>query len=152
MKTPWVFLVAQWLKKKKSVCQCGGRRFSPWSGKIPLASDQLSQCAAATESKIEPGSRSHWSPCTRRPLSASGEAPRWEVPSHSWKVAPTHCPLRRWCHPAVSPSIIPSPPAPSPSRHHGLFQWVSSSHQVAKVLEFQPQHQSFQWTPRTDLL
>ena len=34
----------------------------------------------------------------------------------------------------------------------GLFKWVSSLHQVAKVLEFQLQHQSFQWTPRTDLL
>ena len=37
-----------------------------------------------------------------------------------------------------------------PSQHLGLFKWVSSSHQVAKVLEFQLQHQSFQWTPRTD--
>ena len=37
------------------------------------------------------------------------------------------------------------------SQHQGLFQWVSSSHQVAKVLEFQFQHQSFPWTPRTDL-
>ena len=46
----------------------------------------------------------------------------------------------------------PSPPAPNPSQHQGLFQWVSSSHEVAKVLEFQLQHQSFQWTPRTDLL
>ena len=45
-----------------------------------------------------------------------------------------------------------SPPAPNPSQHQGLFQWVNSSHQVAKVLEFQLQHQSFQWTPRTDLL
>ena len=38
------------------------------------------------------------------------------------------------------------------SQHQGFFKWVSSSHQVAKVLEFQLQHQSFQWTPRTDLL
>ena len=45
-----------------------------------------------------------------------------------------------------------SPPAPNPSKHQGLFQWVKSSHEVAKVLEFQPQHQSFQWTPRTGLL
>ena len=45
----------------------------------------------------------------------------------------------------------PSPPAPNPSRHQGLFQWVNSSHEMAKVLEFQLQHQSFQWTPRTDL-
>ena len=36
--------------------------------------------------------------------------------------------------------------------HQGLFKWVSSFHHVAKVLEFQLQHQSFQWTPRTDLL
>ena len=43
-------------------------------------------------------------------------------------------------------------PALNLSQHQGLFQWVSSSHQVAKVLEFQLQHQSFQWTPRTDLL
>ena len=50
------------------------------------------------------------------------------------------------------PLSSPSPPAPNSSRHQGLFQWVSSSHQVAKVLEFQLQHQSFQWTPRTDLL
>ena len=46
----------------------------------------------------------------------------------------------------------PSLPTPNPSQHQGLFQWVNSSHEVAKVLEFQLQHQSFQWTPRTDLL
>ena len=50
------------------------------------------------------------------------------------------------------PLLSPSPPAPNPSQHQGLFQWVSSWHEVAKVLEFQLQHQSFQWTPRTDLL
>ena len=46
----------------------------------------------------------------------------------------------------------PSPPASNPSQHQSLFQWVNSSHEVAKVLEFQLQHHSFQWTPRTDLL
>ena len=53
---------------------------------------------------------------------------------------------------AIQPShplSSPFPPAPNSSKHQGLFQWVSSSHEVAKVLEFQPQHQSFQWTPRT---
>ena len=50
------------------------------------------------------------------------------------------------------PLSSPSPPALNLSQHQGLFNWVSSSHQVAKVLEFQLQHQSFQWTPRTDLL
>jgi len=50
------------------------------------------------------------------------------------------------------PLSSPSPPAPNPSQHQSLFQWVNSSHEVAKVLEFQLYHQSFQWTPRTDLL
>ena len=50
------------------------------------------------------------------------------------------------------PLSSPSPPAPNPSQRQGLFQWVNSSHEVAKVLKFQLQHQSFQWTPRTDLL
>ena len=50
------------------------------------------------------------------------------------------------------PLLSPSPPAFNLSQHQGLFQWVSSVHQVAKVLEFQLQHRSFQWTPRTDLL
>ena len=49
--------------------------------------------------------------------------------------------------------ILLSPsPALNLSQHQGLFKWVSSSHQVAQVWEFQLQHQSFQWTPRTDLL
>ena len=46
---------------------------------------------------------------------------------------------------------FPSPHALNLSQHQGLFQWVSSLHQVAKLLEFQLRHQSFQWTPRTNL-
>ena len=42
------------------------------------------------------------------------------------------------------PLSSPSPSAANPSQHQGLCQWVSSSHEVAKVLEFQLQHQSFQ--------
>ena len=58
---------------------------------------------------------------------------------------------------AIQPShplVSPSPPAFNLSQHQGQwsFQWFSSLHQVAKVLEFQLQHQSFQWTFRTDLL
>ena len=71
----------------------------------------------------------------------------WPTPgdySNSW-------PLSQWWHPIISSSVIlfsclQSFPA------SGFFQWVSSSHEVAKVLEFQLQHQSFQWTHRTDLL
>ena len=50
------------------------------------------------------------------------------------------------------PLSSPSPPAFNLSQHQGLFKGVSSSHQVAKVLEFQLQHQFFQWTPRADFL
>ena len=60
-----------------------------------------------------------------------------------------------WASDAIQPShppSSPSPPAPNLAQHQGLFKWVSSPHQVAKVLEFQLQHQPFQWTPRTDLL
>ena len=46
----------------------------------------------------------------------------------------------------------PSPPTLNLSQHQGLFQWVCSSHQVAKVLELQLQHHSFQWIFRIDLL
>ena len=56
---------------------------------------------------------------------------------------------------AIQPShswSSPSPPAFNLSQHQGHFQWVSSLHQVAKVLEFQLQYQSFQWIFRTDFL
>ena len=50
------------------------------------------------------------------------------------------------------PLLSPSPPAFNLSQYQGLFKWVSSSHQVAKVVEFQLQHQAFQWIFRTDFL
>ena len=56
---------------------------------------------------------------------------------------------------AIQPShplSSPSPPAPNPSQHQSLFQWVNSSHGMAKVLEFQLQQHSFQRTPKVDLL
>ena len=49
------------------------------------------------------------------------------------------------------PLSSPFPPAPNPSQHQSLFQWVNSSHEVAKVLEFQLQHHSLQRNPRADL-
>ena len=50
------------------------------------------------------------------------------------------------------PLSFPSPPAPNPSQHQSLFQWVNTSHEVAKVLEFQLWNHSFQRNPRADLL
>ena len=60
-----------------------------------------------------------------------------------------------WVRDAIQPShprSSPSLPAPNPSQHQSLFQWVNSSHEVAKVLELQLRHHSFQRNPRADLL
>ena len=68
------------------------------------------------------------------------------------ELAQTHV---HWVGDAIQashPLSSPYPPAFNLSQHQGLFQWVSSLHQVAKVVEIQPQHQSFQWIFRTDLL
>ena len=54
-----------------------------------------------------------------------------------------------WSHLILS---SPSSLAPNPSQHQSHFQWVNSSHEVAKVLEFQLLHHSFQRNPRADLL
>ena len=71
-------------------------------------------------------------------------------PSPTPELAQTHV---HWIGDAVQPShplSLPSPPAFSLSQHQSLFQWVSSLHQVAKILELQ--HQSFQWILRVDFL
>ena len=60
-----------------------------------------------------------------------------------------------WVSDAIQPShplLSPSSPAPNPSQHQSLFQWINYSHEVAKVLEFQLKNQSFQRNPRVDLL
>ena len=72
-------------------------------------------------------------------------------PSPTPGVYSNSCPLSQWCHQPSHPLSSPSIPAPNPSQHQGLFQWITSLHEVAKVLEFQLHHQSFQWMPRTYL-
>ena len=83
-----------------------------------------------------------------RPLGLQHARPSCPSPTPRFIQTPVH-----WVGDAIQPShplSSPSPPAFNLSQHQGLFKWVSSLHQVAKVLEFQLQHQSFQWTPRTD--
>ena len=63
-------------------------------------------------------------------------------PSPTPGVHPNPCPLSRWCHPTILSSVIPFSSCPRSFPASGSFQ-------VAKVLEFQLQHQSFQWTPNT---
>ena len=73
--------------------------------------------------------------------------PGFPVLHHLMELAQTHV---HWVSDAIQPShplLSPSPPAFNLSQHQSLFQWVSSSHQVTKVLELQLQlqHESFQW-------
>ena len=74
------------------------------------------------------------------------------LPCPSLSPMETHV---HWVHDAIQPShtLSPSsPPALNLSQHHGLFQWVSSLHHVAEVLEFQLQHQFLHWIFRVDFL
>ena len=81
--------------------------------------------------------------------------------NHSMPGLPVHHQLPEftqthvhWVGDAIQPFhhlSSPSPPALNLSQHQSLFQWVSSLNYMAKVLEFQLQNQSYQWTPRTDL-
>ena len=73
-------------------------------------------------------------------------------PSATPRVYSNSCPSSQWCHPAISSSVVPFSSCPQSLQHQGLFQWVNSLHEVAKVLALQLQHQSFQWTTKPDLL
>ena len=73
-------------------------------------------------------------------------------PSPSLGVCSNSCPWSWLCHPTITSSVTPSPPAFNLSQYQGLFWWVSSLYQVAKVLELELQHQSFQWIFRVDFL
>ena len=70
----------------------------------------------------------------------------WTV-AHQVSLSPTSraysnsCPSHRWCHPTISSSAIPFS-SHLQSQHQGLFQWVGSSHQGARLLEFQLQHEA----------
>ena len=77
--------------------------------------------------------------------------PDFSVLHHLLKLAQTHV---HWVGYAIQPSHPLSSPSPTfnLSQHQGLFKWVGSSHQVAKGLELQLQHQSFKWILRVDFL
>ena len=103
----------------------------------PVTSVQLSSVAQSCPTLCDPMNRSTPGLPVHHQLP---EFPQTHVRRVGDAIQPSH------------PLLSPSPPAPNPSQHQGLFQWVNCSHEVAKALEFQLQHQSFQWTPRTDLL
>ena len=78
--------------------------------------------------------------------------PGFPVRHQLLELAQTHVHLVDSAIQPSHPLSSPYPPGLNLSQHHGLFQWVSSSYQVAKVLDFQLQHHSLKRNPRADLL
>ena len=136
-------LMEGWMKRRM-----GGRQ----EGRTPLTRSGITVLARVSSlwrriqfSLVAQSCPTLWDPMNR---STSGLPVHHQLPESI--QTHVHC-----VSDAIQPShplLSPSPPAPNPSQHQGLFKWVSSPHQVAKVLEFHLQHQSLQWTPRTDLL
>ena len=73
-------------------------------------------------------------------------------PSPTPRVYSYSCPWSQWCHPAISSSVVPFSSCPQSLPASGSFPMSQLFAWGAKVLEFQLQHQSFQWTPRTNLI
>ena len=105
-------------------------------------------CPVLCEDSVQFSSVAQLCPTLCDPMDCS--FPGFPVHHQLLELAQTHV---HWVGDAIQPSCplsSPSPPAFNLSYHQGLFQWVSYSHQVARVLEFQLQHHSFQWIFRTD--
>ena len=77
--------------------------------------------------------------------------PRLPCSSLSPKVCSNSCPFTQWCLVTNSSSVAPFSSC-LPTQNQSLFQWVGSSHKVAKVLAFSFQQQSFQWILRVNFL
>ena len=111
----------------------------PWKPLILL----LSQCCFCSITKS--------SPTLCDPMDCRMQS-MFLCPSISPQICWNSCSLSQWCYLTFSSSATPSPFAFSLSQHQGLFQWIGTLHQVAKVLELQLRHQSLQWVFRVDFL
>ena len=116
------------------------RSFSWWifllvlfSGLSCFSSSSVSDCSHVyfksdqiSHSVVSDSLRPHESQHARPPCPSPTPAVHWDSR-----------PSSQGCHPAISSSVVPFSSCPNPSQHQSLFQWVNSSHEVAKVLEFQ---------------
>ena len=105
-------------------------------GQLPLAALSVQFSCSVMSNSSQPHGLQHARP---------------PCPSPTPGVYSNSCPLSWWCHPTISSSVVPFSSHRQSFPASGYFP-VSSLHQVAKALEFQLQHQSFQWIFRTDFL
>ena len=110
-----------------------------WNHKTPRRKLQLSSAHSLSHVRLF---AAPWTAALQASLSITNSQSLLKLTSITSVMPSNH--LILWCPLLLLPSIFPS--------IRIFFKWVHSSHQVAKVLEFQLQHQSFQWTSRTDLL
>ena len=145
---------------KKFTCQCRRHGFNPFVRKIPwlnrkwqpipvfLLGESHGQRSLAGSVQFSSVAQLCQILCSPMDYSTPG------FPVHHQLLEFTQIHVH-WVGDAIQlshPLLSPFPPALNLSQHQSLFQWVSFSHQVAKVLELQLQHQSFQWIFRTDFL
>ena len=121
--------------------ESGGLQFT---GSQSVRHDQGHMHADYQFSSVAQSCLTLWDPID---CSMPGLPVRHQLPEFTQTHVHWVCDAIQPSHPLLSPS-----PAFNLSQHQGLFKWVSSSHQVAKVLELQLKQQSFQWTFRTDFL
>ena len=117
--------------------------------KFPPSSEQERILQVST-TLVQFSSVTQWCPTLCDPM--DGSTPGLPVHHQLLEFTQSHVP---WIGDAIQlshPLSSPSPPAFKLSQPQGLFQWVNSSHQVAKILEFQLQHQFFWWIFRTDVV
>ena len=112
-----------------------------WPFSLDFQPPELGENKVLLLRPLQFSSVTQWCPTLCDPMNCS----RLGLPVHHQLLE--SCPLSGWCHPSITSSVVPSPSAINLSQHQGIFKWDGSLHHVAKVLEFQLQHQSFQWTP-----
>ena len=157
---PWILLQLRWWCLYKWIASCQALcLFEGFALELWMNDSQQSWLSRKTRNLTLPEvTVNRWSVCSAQfshSVMSSSLQPhgpqhaRPSCPSPTSVVYSDSCPLSWWCHPTNS---SPSPPAFILSQHQGLFQWVRFLHQVAKVFEFQLQHQPLQWIFRTDFL
>ena len=119
--------------------------FASASPKFPLHSSSIPSPLAVQFSSVAQSCLTLWDPID---CSTPGFPVHHQLPDLAQTQVHWVDDAIQLSHPLSSPSV----PVFNLSQHQGLFKWISSSHQVAKVLEFHLQHQSFQWMFRTDFL
>ena len=141
----FVEILQEWLGLMWELSRILGQKVTGQKSTVSVLPKARPLCTPLSRCSV---SESCPTPCDLTDSSTPGLPVLHYFPEFAWTYV-------HWVSDAIQPShplSSPSPPALNLSQHQGLFQWVGSSHQVAKVLKLQLQRQSFQWTFRVGFL